>query len=240
MELGRVLAIWKDRATELWADPEHTYVVVFENRGAEAGATISHPHGQIYALDHLPPLTAAKDAVLRRHRDLHGTCLSCTATTADERSQRIVSANAGFVAAVPFAARWPYEVSVRARRHGLSRLSDLTPGEERDLACALRDVARRYDALLGVPLPYMMVAQEAPRDQQDWHLAFEFYPLHRAPGKTKIRASVETALGLFLNDVLPEAAARELAELAVPTEPIGLDALWTVVPAPLEATVGAA
>jgi hypothetical protein len=45
---------------------------------------------------------------------------------------------------------------------------------------------------------------------------------------TKIRASVETGLGLFLNDVEPEDAAARLAALAVANEPIGLDALFTV------------
>jgi UDPglucose--hexose-1-phosphate uridylyltransferase len=231
-ELGRVLAIWVDRAGELWAEAAHEYVFVFENSGAEVGATIAHPHGQIYALDHLPPFTAARDAAHRRHRELHGGCLSCAATEADARSSRVVSANASFVVAVPFAARWPYEVAVRARRHGLGRLADLEPAEQRDLAVALRD-----EALFDFPLPYMMVAQEAPRDQPDWHLAFEFYPPHRAPGATKIRASVETALGLFLNDVLPEDAAARLASLAVPAEPIGPDELYVVTSADPRATV---
>ncbi len=54
-----------------------------------------------------------------------------------------------------------------------------------------------------------MVAQEAPRAQPDWHLAFEFFPFQRSRTTTKIRASVETATGLFLNDVLPEDAARD-------------------------------
>jgi UDPglucose--hexose-1-phosphate uridylyltransferase len=229
-ELGRVLAIWADRSRELWADPAHEYVFVFENRGAEVGATIAHPHGQIYALDDLPPFTAVRNAAHRRHRELHEGCLSCAAATADSRSSRVISASASFVAAVPFAARWPYEVAVRARRHGLGRLADLEPAEQRDLAVALRDVARRYDALFGFQLPYMMVAQEAPRDQPDWHLAFEFYPVHRAPGATKIRASIETALGLFLNDVLPESAAARLASLDVQAEPISLDALSVVTP----------
>ncbi len=131
--------------------------------------------------------------------------------------------------AVPFAARWPFEVAVRARRHGLRRLADLVPEEQRDLAVALRDVTRRYDALFDFQLPYMMVAQEAPHDQPDWHLAFELYPLHRAPRVTKIRASIETGLGLFLNDVAPEDAARKLAGLDVPGEPIELDSLFAVV-----------
>ncbi len=225
-ELTRVLAIWIDRANELWADPAHAYVCVFENRGAEVGATIAHPHGQIYALDHVPPVVAAKSEAHRRHRRREARCLSCDAMRAGDRSDRVVAANESFVVAVPFAARWPFEVAVRARRHGLRRLADLVPEEQRDLAVALRDVARRYDALFGFPLPYMMVAQEAPHDQPDWHLAFELYPLHRAPEATKIRASVETGLGLFLNDVAPEAAAQRLAGLDVPAEPIELDSLF--------------
>jgi UDPglucose--hexose-1-phosphate uridylyltransferase len=79
-------------------------------------------------------------------------------------------------------------------------------------------------------LEHMMDAQESPREQPDWHLAFEFYPLHRAAKKTKIRASVETALGLFLNDVLPEDAAQQLARLEIPHEPIDANALRVIVP----------
>lgn len=232
-ELGRVVAIWVDRARELWSDPAHAYVCVFENRGAEVGATIGHPHGQIYALDHVPPIVATKAAAHRRHRDRTGGCLSCDATSADARSDRVVADNDSFVVAVPFAARWPFEVAVRARRHGLGRLADLRPVEQRDLAVALRDLVLRYDRLFGFPLPYMMVAQEAPAGAADWHLAFELYPVHRAPQATKIRASVETGLGLFLNDVAPEDAARQLATLAVTAEPFGLETLFTVARAEL-------
>jgi UDPglucose--hexose-1-phosphate uridylyltransferase len=227
-ELGRVLAVWIDRARELWSDPAHAYVCVFENRGSEVGATIAHPHGQIYALDHVPPITAAKASAHRCHRERTGGCLSCDATIADARSERVVAKNESFVVAVPFAARWPFEVAVRGRRHGLGRLADLTSEEQRDLALALRDVVLRYDALFDFPLPYMMVAQEAPAGEPDWHLAFELYPVHRASGATKIRASVETGLGLFLNDVAPEDAARRLAGLAVPAQPIELETLFTV------------
>jgi UDPglucose--hexose-1-phosphate uridylyltransferase len=230
-ELARVVAIWVDRSRELWRDPDHAYVCIFENRGSEVGATIAHPHGQVYALDHVPPVVAAKAAAHERHREETGECLSCAATRTDALSDRLIAGNDTFVVAVPFAARWPFEVAVRARRHGLRRLTDLDPVEQRDLALALRDVVRRYDALFDLPIPYMMVAQEAPVDEPDWHLAFELYPLQRAPGATKIRASVETGLGLFLNDVAPEDAARRLGVLSVAAEPIEPDELF-VVPEP--------
>jgi UDPglucose--hexose-1-phosphate uridylyltransferase len=48
---------------------------------------------------------------------------------------------------VPFAPNWPYEVHVRARRHGARRLTDLTADERRDLAVALKDVVHRFDRL---------------------------------------------------------------------------------------------
>ncbi len=63
----------------------------------------------------------------------------------------------------------------------------------------------------------MMVALEAPDPEEDWHLAVEFYPPQRSRDLTRIRASVETATGLFLNDTLPEESARRLAALPGPT-----------------------
>ncbi len=216
-ELGRVLAVWIDRARELWSDPAHAYVCVFENRGAEVGATIAHPHGQIYALDHVPPITAAKAAAHRRHQERAGRCLSCDVTLADAvlRPRRLDERELRGRGAIRGA------VAVRGSRAGTparsrpSRRSRILPSSA-TWRLALRDVVLRYDALFDFPLPYMMVAQEAPNDAPDWHLAFEFYPLHRASGATKIRASVETGLGLFLNDVAPEDAARRLAGLAGP------------------------
>ena len=50
----KVIDLWADRTTELGARDDVDFVLVFENRGAEVGATIAHPHGQIYAYDHVP------------------------------------------------------------------------------------------------------------------------------------------------------------------------------------------
>jgi len=228
LELGRLLAIWVDRSRSLWADERHQVVFSFENCGADAGATLSHPHGQIYAFDHLPPITRAKTAAHRRVREERRACLGCVVTRATG-GERAVTENESFAVAVPFAPRWPYEVTVRARRHGLSRLADLDRNERVHLLQALREVALRLDALLGPGAPYLMAVQEAPRDEPDWHLTFDFFPLRRARTSIKIRASVETATGLCLNDVLPETAARRLAEIDLaPQASIGPEHLFRV------------
>jgi galactose-1-phosphate uridylyltransferase len=41
----------------------------------------------------------------------------------------------------------------------------------------------------------------------------EFYPPNRSERLTKIRASVETATALFINDTLPELSAERLAAI---------------------------
>ena len=217
VELARVVAVWRDRSDDLWADPAHAFVMAFENHGEAVGATLSHPHGQAFAMDHLPPFIEARVRALSEGRRASGACVTCAVAERDA-SERPVFAGEHFVVAVPFAPRWPYEVHVRARRHGLRRLGDLRAAEQQALATALRGVARRYDRLFGFELPYMMTIMEAPAGADDWHLAVEFLPPHRSERLTKVRASVETASGLFLNDTLPEASAERLARIEAPVE----------------------
>jgi UDPglucose--hexose-1-phosphate uridylyltransferase len=223
-ELARVIAIWVDRSQTLWEAPDHQYVLVFENRGEDVGATLSHPHGQIYALDHLPLLARVRIAALTAHRDATDTCLSCRTIAQDlSAADRTIAENPSFTIAVPFAPNWPYEVHVRARRHGAQRLPDLTSEERADLARALRTVVRIYDRLYPEsPMAYMMVCQQAPAGDtgepaDDWHLSFEFLPPNRGPDKLKVRASVETAAGFFINDTVPEDSAAELTSVLTAT-----------------------
>jgi UDPglucose--hexose-1-phosphate uridylyltransferase len=218
-QFANVVAVWRERTDALWADG-YDYVMTFENHGSDVGATLPHLHGQLYAYGFLPPVTATKLASHERHRRTHATCLGCQLVAEDLDSERVIHANEHFVAAVPFAARWPLEVQVRARRHGAGRLGDLDDDAALDLVRALTDVIRRYDRLWGFPMPYMMIVQEAPSPSHgaasaDWHLHVELLPPHRNPHRLKVRASVETGLGTFILDTLPEQVAAELRAVAV-------------------------
>jgi galactose-1-phosphate uridylyltransferase len=67
----RVIDLWAERFTELGARPDVDHVLIFENRGPEVVATIAHPHGQIYAYDHVPARPARLLAALGQHLDQH-------------------------------------------------------------------------------------------------------------------------------------------------------------------------
>lgn len=229
-ELARVIAIWADRSAELWDDPAHRVVMVFENRGEAVGATLSHPHGQIYALDRVPPSVRQRTSALAAHRARAGASLPAAVVASDVDSDRWIFCDDAFVAAVPFAPDWPFEVHVRARREGVGRLADLSVEERVSLALALRTVVTAYDRAYDTPMAYLMVCHEAPAGPDgtpvaDHRLAFEFMPPHRTAEKLKIRASVETALGVFINDTLPEDSAALLRRAAPALAPGAREAI---------------
>jgi UDPglucose--hexose-1-phosphate uridylyltransferase len=116
-----------------------------------------------------------------------------------------------WVAYVPFAARWPYEVRVVPHAH-LPDLPALADVQRDDLAGIYLDVLRKFDALFDTPAPYIAGWQQAPSRgyRSDWHLAAEVLTIRRAPGKLKYLAGSESGAGVWINDVSPETAAARL------------------------------
>ena len=202
--------VWRHRYQELGARADVQYVLIFENRGVEVGATLHHPHGQIYGYPFLPPvpkLELAADARL-------GGCAPCALLQKElDDGRRVVHENESVVAYIPYAARWPYEVHVLMRRHRASLL-DCQAAELSLLAESLQTVTRGYDALFSRPFPYVMVVHQAPTDGRfsDGHLHVEFYPPLRTADKLKYLAGSEQGAGTFVGDTLPEDSARALRE----------------------------
>lgn len=214
-EIEQLIWVWRHRYEELSARPEIAYVYIFENRGEEIGVTLHHPHGQIYAFPFIPPRQERELESIALHRASHGSCLVCDVVRQEASApDRRVAENEGFLAGIPFFARWPYEVHIWPRRHRASLL-DLTGAEIGGLAEVLRDVLRGYDALWDAPMPYMMVLKQLPSDGRSAeadHFRIEFYPPRRTRGKLKYTAAVETGAGSFINDTLAEEKAGELRD----------------------------
>ena len=66
-----VLEAWTDRTAELAELPQVEQVFCFENRGAEIGVTLGHPHGQIYAYPFVTPRTELMLRSAAEHRAAH-------------------------------------------------------------------------------------------------------------------------------------------------------------------------
>jgi UDPglucose--hexose-1-phosphate uridylyltransferase len=198
----RVVDLWAERTAALGARDDIAYVLVFENRGAEVGATIPHPHGQIYAFDTVPPQPLRE---LER-----GDTFSAPA-------DRLVASAPGWRACVPEAPVFPYELVLvpEALVPDLPSLGDL--GRDA-LATLLVDVLERLDRLFDAQTPYMLWVHQRPFDGGAWpgaRLHVEIVSPWRAAGVQRYIAAGELGSGLFFNPVAPEDAARALREAVV-------------------------
>ncbi len=210
--LGTLAAAWVDRTIELSKVPGVEQVFIFENRGAEIGATLEHPHGQIYGYPFVTSRTSRALASALRFREEHGACLFCTMVGDESKSGiRVVRETEHFVAFVPAAPRFPYEVHLYPRRHlpDLAALSDVELAEAMDLQV---DLLQRFGRLFDKPIPYMAAWHQAPvrvgRDLS--HLSLQLLSPQRAPSTLKFFASSESAMNAYTMDVLPEAIAERL------------------------------
>jgi UDPglucose--hexose-1-phosphate uridylyltransferase len=197
----RVVDLWADRTAILGSRDDVDYVLVFENRGPEVGATIAHPHGQLYAYDHVPH---------RPSRRLAGGWMPDKAP-----DERLVIEADGWRAWVPYAPTFPIALEVAP----VDRIGDLPSmtGEQRDaLAAMLVELFRRLDLLFDQPLPYMMWLNQRPtvRDGYDdaW-FNIEIVSPWRSAGVPRFIAAAEIACEEYFNPVIPEDIAARLRGL---------------------------
>lgn len=197
----RVIDLWAERTATLGARDDVDYVLVFENRGAEVGATIAHPHGQIYAYDHVPA---------RQRRRLDGGWRPDA-----DPGDRAVLQRDGWSVVVPFAPTFPLAVDVAP----VERLSDLTAMTDSDrdaLAGVLVDLFDRLDRLYDRPLPYMMWLNQRPtvaEGYDDAWFSIEIVSPWRAAGVQRFIAAAEIASDEYFNPVVPEDVAERLRDL---------------------------
>ena len=212
-QIRRVVDLWAERTSELLARPEVEYVLVFENRGREVGATIDHPHGQIYAYPFVPPAPAREAARARSHG-----CMICDELKREVADgARVVDDTGEWVAWVPYASGYAYGMRFAPRTH-VGSIAALDDAGRDGLAQVLADALSRYDRLWPAPsedylFPYLLWFHQAPADDGDeWHLHAHVAPPLRAPGVQRYVASGELGSGTLSNPVVPEAAAAALRD----------------------------
>lgn len=214
-QMALVIAAWRDRTEELSRLPGVRYVFVFENRGAEIGVTLHHPHGQIYAYPYVPSWAGSVlDQARRRSDGSPASMLSRLVDFERRDGRRVIHEDDHWVAFVPYAARWPFEIQV----HPLSdrgSLADLDEAEEASFAQFYPRLIRSLDAIFGAPLPYMSgwfqrPAHATEQEARDSRLFLRLISNRRAADKLKFLAGSESLMGAFISDVAPEDAAERI------------------------------
>ena len=209
-QLRAVVDCWADQTAEL--GDRFAAVQLFENKGAMMGCSNPHPHGQVWATAHLPQELATENARQRAYFAEHGRALLRDVATREAEGERVVEANADWLAVVPFWAAWPFE-TLLLPRFAVQRMPQLTGGQRDNLAAILKALTTRYDNLFQTSFPYSMGWHQAPfvsGGADHWQLHAHFYPpLLRSASVRKFMVGYEL-LAEPQRDLTPERAAEML------------------------------
>ncbi|MFN8499327.1 MAG: UDP-glucose--hexose-1-phosphate uridylyltransferase [Anaerolineae bacterium] len=210
-----VVDAWAAQYDELIGYDWVGHIEVFENRGAMMGASNPHPHGQIWATEHVPSIPARELAALAEYRARRGrSMLEDYAALEEAEGERVVCANDYFLAVVPFWAVWPFETLVIAREP-VGTISDLDDAGRDALADVIRQLTTRYDNVFSTSFPYSMGFHQRAKGQngEAAHLHAHFYPpLLRSATVRKFMVGFEM-LGEPQRDITAETAAERLREV---------------------------
>jgi len=210
-----LLEAWMDRTRELSQEKFIQHIAPFENRGEEVGVTLAHPHGQIYAYSYIPPKVARMLEVAKKHKERTGKVLFDEILSREIKDEeRIVAQNKHWVAYVPYAARYSFEIHV-APKVSVADLSELTPEVADAYPAIAKEVLQRLDGVFNIPMAYIAAWHQAPvREGRDLlRLHWQITSVRRAPGKLKYLAGSESSMGAFIMDLRPEQSAAQLREV---------------------------
>jgi UDPglucose--hexose-1-phosphate uridylyltransferase len=222
-DVARVVRAWSERYQFHCQNPRVQYVLVINNHLKEAGASLEHPHTQLFGIPLVPPSIEEELAGMRRYQHDHGRCVYCDIIrNEDQAKDRVIFENDQFLVYAPYASRTPFESHVIPKRHE-TRFETMTPDEQRSFAQALHQLTGRITKGLNNP-PFNFYIHTLPCHAPEntpyhWHL--ELLP------KLAIAAGFELGSGVMINVATPESAAEFLrgVELSAPSEAAAAPAL---------------
>jgi UDPglucose--hexose-1-phosphate uridylyltransferase len=233
-QIRAVVDTWAAQCAELGARDDIAYIQLFENKGEVMGCSNPHPHGQLWASQHVPTEVAKETQAQRAYLDNgmrrlgddaphplipsspHFPLLIDYLELERREGDRILFENEHFACLVPWWAVWPFETMILPKRH-VPRIVDLSDAERDGLADAMKRMAVRYDHLFEVSFPYTMGVHQAPYDGEahdEWQMHLHFYPpLLRSASVKKFMVGYEM-LAQPQRDLTPEQAAERLRGLS--------------------------
>jgi len=218
-QISDVFAVYQERLADLEKDQRFKYVLAFKNYGWSAGGgRTKHSRSQLIATPTTPKRVKEELTGSRQYYEYHERCIFCDIIKQElEQKDRVVLDLDGFLAVVPFAARFPFEVWIMPKKHDCDFIS-CDQSHRVYLAKILKSVLLKLKIGLNNPA-YNYIIHTAPfrREKhgywktinQDYHWHIEIMPRI-----TRV-AGFEWGSGFYICPVPPEDAAKFLREIEV-------------------------
>jgi UDPglucose--hexose-1-phosphate uridylyltransferase len=204
-EAFKLMLAYRSRYTELASYPYVLQVLIIENHGSQAGASIEHPHTQVFALPVVPDLTRAE--LRNTSSGWPQSCPLCREILEARDDGRVVAENGSWVALTPYASRFPYEMRLVPLAHKPA-LDKATDGELEGLAGMLPAALSALSTVLQDP-PYNLFIHCSPCDGKNYR--YYHWHLEIVPRQEKA-AGFEIGSGMYINVRDPDDAAEDLRQ----------------------------
>lgn len=213
-DITRVIDTWQSHYQSL--SERYQCVHVFENKGSVMGCSQPHPHGQIWAHNHLSTEIESENANQLDYYNRHGSALLADYVVKEQNNgSRTLYENEHWFVVVPFWAAWPFETMILPKAN-IASFNQLSQEHKVSLAQATKAITAGYDKLFNCSFPYSMGWHSAPESgdaNEHWRLHGHFYPpLLRSATVKKFMVGYEM-MAEAQRDLTPEAAAARLREV---------------------------
>lgn len=201
-----VLLAYARRVQQLSEHRAVKYVQVFKNHGASAGASMAHSHSQMLGTPFVPPSITSRLNCMKEVFERTGKCSLCEIQSKDS----LVSETPNFLAIVPFAASYPFEMWIIPRQHG-SYFHEIDQDKALDLGSLLKSMLQKLCKQLNDP-PFNYMVHSAPFGIASSCLPYTHWFLQIVP-QLSVIGGFEMGSGCYINPVFPEDAAKILREI---------------------------
>ena len=205
-QVGRVMRAYRDRYHQLSLDDAVRIVTIIINHGHDAGASLAHPHSQLFGMTESPPVIDSELRFARRRREETGECIYCSVIESElGDGSRVISEDQDFLVIAPYASRVPLEMMLIPKAHS-AQFGQLDEDGLHSFAEVLHNTLSRLAVVMG-KTAYNLVIHSGPvdgsfSDSYHWHV--ELLP------RLSKQAGFELATGYHVNPVSPELAATML------------------------------
>jgi len=207
------LQMYQERMIALSNHPEVEYVHVLQNHGREGGASLLHPHSQIFATPFVPEHLHDEVTGCFDFFQTNGACVYCEMILKElSDRERVIIDNKDFLVFAPFAARVPYAMRIIPKRHEAS-FTDMSSSARRSLAQVLKMALQKLYFKLNNPAYNYYIhtlpvshSMNTRYDARSYHWHLEILP------RLNVWGGFELGSDVYVNTVLPEAAADILRQ----------------------------
>lgn len=205
--------IWEDlflafqlRYLSYLRNPAIEHIMPIYNHGSAAGASIIHPHGQLFASPIVPNYIDHELSGAERYYTNNGVNVFADLVEHEVKEEtRILTTNKDFVAFTFFAARFPFEIWIVPTAQQ-SHYAEIKAGERKNLAAIMAKVVSMVGGTLREPSLNFWIHSQPTTMQETryyrWHL--EIAPRIGGYG------GFELGSGVVIDIMSPEIAAYHL------------------------------